>query len=66
MLMILAVAVALVKPVWLAVMVAVPAVTPVTVAVPLLALGAMVRVAGTVATPVLLELRLNVIPPAGA
>ena len=46
--------------------VVVPGATPVTVTVALVALAAMVTVAGTVATPVLLELRFITTPPAGA
>jgi hypothetical protein len=43
-----------------------PAATPVTVNVALSCPWSTVAVAGTVATPVLLEDRLNVMPPAGA
>jgi hypothetical protein len=50
----------------LAVIVAEPCATPATVTLTLLAPAAKVTVAGTVATPVLLELRLAVSPPAGA
>ena len=50
----------------LAWIVVVPSATPVTVTVALVALAAMVTVAGTVATPVLLELRFITTPPAGA
>ena len=50
----------------LACTVAVPGATPVTATVALVALAAIVTVAGTVATPVLLELRLKVTPPVGA
>jgi hypothetical protein len=49
-----------------ALMVAEPAVTPVTGTVVVVALAANVTVAGTVATLMLLELRLMVRPPAGA
>jgi hypothetical protein len=49
-----------------ALMVAEPSATPVTGTVVLVALAAKVTVAGTVATLVLLELRLIVRPPAGA
>ena len=47
-------------------MVAVPGVTLVTATLTVVALAAKVTVAGTVATPVLLELKLMVKPPAGA
>jgi hypothetical protein len=50
----------------LAWIVAVPAPTLVTGTLTLVALAGMVTVAGTVATFLLLELRLTVIPPAGA
>jgi len=50
----------------LAWMVVVPGVTLVTGTVTLVALAAIVTVAGTVATPVLLELKLKATPPAGA
>jgi hypothetical protein len=50
----------------LAEIVADPAPTPVTGTFTLIAPAANIRVAGTVATPVLLELRLTVKPPAGA
>ena len=60
------VAVALAIPVALAVIVAEPAPTPVTGTFTLFVPAANVTVAGTVATPVLLELRLTVKPLAGA
>jgi hypothetical protein len=60
------VAVAFAMPGALAVMVAEPAATPVTGTGTLVAPAANVTVAGTVATAVLLELRLTVKPPAGA
>jgi hypothetical protein len=44
----------------------VPSETPVTATLALTAFAAIVTLAGAVATPVLLELRLNVTPPAGA
>ena len=60
-------AVALVMPVLLAVIVAgPPAATPVTVTVAEVMPAAMLTVDGTVAMPVLLELRLIVRPPVGA
>ena len=49
-----------------AVIVVWPAATPVATKVTVLALAGIVTVAGTVATPVLLELRLRVMPPVGA
>jgi hypothetical protein len=60
------VAVADVMPVALAVIVAEPLATPVTVTVALVAPAAKFTVAGTVATPVALEFRFTVKPPAGA
>src|ERR1017187_377825 len=60
------VAVADVMPVALAVIVAEPLATPVTVTVALVAPAAKFTVAGTVATPVALEFKLTVKPPAGA
>jgi hypothetical protein len=60
------VAVALKMPLALAVIVAVPPVTPVTVTTALVAPAAKLTLDGTVATPVLLELRLTVKPLAGA
>ena len=66
MLITLAVAVALVNPVWLAVMVEVPAAKLVTVTLAVVALAANETVAGTVATLVVPELRLIVSPPDGA
>ena len=47
-------------------MVDVPAATAVTVKVALDVAAATVTVEGTVATPVLLELKLKIMPPAGA
>ena len=47
-------------------MVVVPGATPVTATIALVALAAKLTVAGTVAAPVLLELKLMVKPPAGA
>jgi hypothetical protein len=58
--------VALGIPVALAEMVADPPATPVTGTATLVAFAPKLTVAGTVATPVLLELRLIVKPPAGA
>jgi hypothetical protein len=60
------VAVAFARPVALAVMVAEPIATPVTGTGTLVAPAAKFTLAGTVATAVLLELRLTVKPPAGA
>jgi hypothetical protein len=60
------VAVALKMPLALAVIVAEPPVTPVTVTTALVAPAAKLTLDGTVATPVLLELRLTVKPLAGA
>ena len=60
-------AVALVKPVWLAVMVTgPPGATPVTATLAVVAFAANVTVAGTVAIAVLLEARLTTKPPVGA
>jgi hypothetical protein len=50
----------------LAWIVVVPAATPVTATVAVVAFAAKVTLEGTVATPILLELRFTLNPPAGA